>query len=243
MKTKLVFILLLLYTVTTYSRDYSDTVRIAAGPWPPFTSKEMVDSGSASKLVTDLFESQDIKVILLFRPWKRAFEEARTGTIDGSILWRKTPERESFFLYSNPVITVEIVFFYNSSKTFDWTNVSDLIEQDLTVGIVNGFKYERHFDFLVSSKALRSEAVATQELNIQKLLEKRIDITPIVKESGYATIANIVKSSEPKIVHHPKPVAFQPLHLILYRGDSKNIARLEKFNRALKEFYQEVKGE
>lgn len=210
----------------------AETVRLVAGPWTPFTGDNLKNHGIAAKIVSDAFKTEGISTEYIFRPWKRAFIEADKGIYNGSILWRKTPDREEKFYYSNPVIKVEIVFFHLKTMPFEWKTLNDL--KGYRIGAVNGLKYEDNFDTAMQSRFLKADYIATQEQNFKKLISARIDLTPVVRESGYATIKSILTAEEAKrITSHPLPLATHSLHLILTKSDPENKRILEIFNRGL----------
>ncbi len=209
-------------------------VTLTAGPWPPFTGEDLGANGIAAKIVSDAFESQGYRVSFLFRPWMRAFAEAKTGQgqVSGSILWRRTKDREKDFFYSEPVITVDVVFFHLKTTLFDWRELSDL--QAFRVGVVRGFKYEDEFDVAVGSGLISADLVASQEINFKKLLKGRISIFPVVRQSGYATIEKMFPPETAALfAHHKLPLARQKLYLILSKKVAGNKKILDAFNRGL----------
>lgn len=222
------------YPLVSFSKDSQETVQLTAGPWPPFTSEDLPHYGSATRIVTEAFALEGIKVEYMFRPWKRAFMEANRGKYDGSILWRRTSEREKNFYYSSPVILAEVVFFHLKKYPFDWKSLNDLKKNKVRIGLVRGFKYGNEFDTAIKAGELISEDVTTQEMNLHKLLKRRINITPIVKESGYTTISREFSPEEAALfTHHSVPLAKHMLHLILSKKIKKNQRILELFNKGL----------
>ncbi len=218
----------------SFSEDYKETIRLTTGPWMPFTGEYLPHYGSSARIVAEAFASEGVRVEYIFRPWKRAFVEAREGEFDGSILWRRTPERERDFYYSAPVIIADIVFFHLKKFPFAWDSLEDLKKKKIQIGLVRGFEYEDEFDKAVKAGELASEDVTTQEQNLRMLLFERINITPIIRESGYATISREFSSEEAALfTHHPVPLAKHTLHLLLSKKSGKNQKMLELFNRGL----------
>jgi len=211
---------------------YQREIFITSGTWPPFTGPDLLSYGTAADIISRAFSQKDYKVSFLFRPWMRAFMEAKSGLTDGSILWRRTKEREKDFFYSDPVISVSIVLFHLKSIPFHWKQVKDL--ENFRSGVVNGFKYKDDFDFAVASGQIPAEAVASQEMNLLKLLKGRIDYTPIVLQSGYATLKQIFPPETcARFTHHPLPLGRQKLYLILSRKVRGNQQVLTDFNQGL----------
>lgn len=208
-------------------------ITLTSGPWPPFTGEDLDHFGLAAKTVSDAFEREGYAVVFSFRPWMRAFVEAKAGRSRGSILWRWTKAREKTFYFSDPVIMVDIVFFHLKSNRFDWKTLDDL--HRVRVGVVNGFKYEDAFDAAVASGGLAAGAVASQEINFKKVLKGRIDITPVVLESGYATLNRLFTPETAALfTHHVRPLARHNLYLILSRKIKENSRVMADFNRGLR---------
>ena len=210
---------------------------ITAGPWPPFTGRDLPFYGAAARVVSDAFALEGYRVDFLFRPWMRAYLEAKTGRVNGSILWRRTREREKHFYYSDPVLSVDIVFFHLKSVPFDWEEIEDLA--GFRSGVVNGFKYGNAFDAGVASGRIPADVVASQEMNFRKLLKGRIDYTPVVRQSGYATIQTMFPPDiAGRFTHHSRVLARQKLYLILSRKIWNNARLLREFNRGLFRYHQ-----
>lgn len=215
---------------------YQDKIILSAGPWAPFTGEKLTGYGSAAKKVSNVFSRAGIKVEYVFYPWKRAFIEAREGRVDGGILWRKTKKREESFYYSAPVLKADIVFFHLKKNPFDWNSIDSLIHSDVKVGVVRGFEYENNFDREVTKNRIKRVWVTTQKQSLAMLLLNRIEITPIVKESGIFTINQFFPADKAALfTYHPKILARHNLHLIMSKRRGKSQECIELFNQALKQ--------
>ncbi|MCG8617634.1 MAG: transporter substrate-binding domain-containing protein [Desulfobacterales bacterium] len=232
--SRLFYIVVFFVTLSTVAATAGELrqVSLTTGPWMPFTGKDLPGYGHAATLVSAAFRSESYGVEFHFRPWMRAYAEAKAGRANGSILWRRTGERESHFWYSEPVLSVDIVFFHLKSRPFDWETLEDLLT--VRIGVVRGFKYEDRFDRALQEGLITAQAVATQEMNFRKLLKGRIDVFPVVKDSGHATIATSFSQEEAdRFTQHPKPLARHKLYLILTRHLPENERILADFNRGL----------
>ncbi len=230
---KLASIVLILFWTSTINAEPKKNILLSAGSWPPFTGEHLKNFGTAAHVVSDAFMSQGVRVEYLFRPWKRAFIEAETGVVDGSILWRYTEERARSFYFSDSVSTIKIVFFHLKKFTFDWKSLEDL--KGKRIGLVRSFKYSDAFDAILKTGLLEIEYVATQEQNLKKIAGNRIDITPIVLESGYETLKALFAPKEVlDFTHHAVPVAEQSLHLLLSKKKESNKQLMKLFNTGLK---------
>ena len=141
---KLISIVLIFFWASAVTAEPQKNILLSAGSWPPFTGEHLENFGTASHVVSDAFMSQGIRVEYRFRPWKRAFVEAESGVVDGSILWRYTDDRARSFYFSDTVSTIKIVFFHLKKFTFNWNSLADL--KGMRIGLVRGFKYSDDFD-------------------------------------------------------------------------------------------------
>ncbi len=228
-----VILLILLTFVPDMGADARETIRVSAGMWPPFTGERLSYHGVAARIVSEALSLEGVDVEYRFQPWKRAYVSAKTGQVHGSILWRYVPEREHDFYYCDPVIKVDVVFFHLKGFEFKWKTLDDLT--GIRIGVVRGFNYSDDYTRGVASGKLLVHETNTQEQNFKKLMAGRIQVTPVVRASGYATLEKLFPPSQAvRVTHHPVPLATQELHLILTRikPENERISRL--FNRGLK---------
>lgn len=84
----------------------SAQIKLVTLEYPPYITKEGKEvSGVAVELVERVFNKlgKPIKIDVL--PWGRAIEYMRIGKADGIFTAFKTPERETFTVYINQVMT------------------------------------------------------------------------------------------------------------------------------------------
>ena len=81
-----------------------ETITLSTNEWPPFLSEKMPHNGVAARIVEEAFSAAGLSVTYVFLPWKRAYNDALSGAVDGSIVWSKTAEREKEMYFSDPVI-------------------------------------------------------------------------------------------------------------------------------------------
>ena len=221
---------LLSFSATAFAEDAS--VHITNGEWPPFLSENLVHYGVASRIVTEAFAAEGIRVEYGFFPWKRAFLLAQKGKWDGSAVWSFTEERNQHFYYSDPVIETKWVFFYLKTTKFDWKTIDDL--KAFRIGATLEYEYEKAFEDAEKAGKIKVQRVPKDEQNFEKLLRNRIDIFPQELNVGYAMLNQLFTQKEvQQFTHHPRPIKNSPLHLILSRAAEKNKAILGRFNKGL----------
>ncbi|WCE28840.1 substrate-binding periplasmic protein [Vibrio sp. SCSIO 43137] len=137
---------------------------------PPYTGEQLPEHGFFSQIVTRAFAEAGYKVEYQYRPWRRALQEAKTGSVDGvmTAYWEKSSAE--YLEYPDVVwkVTVVVAVLPNQLITYSG-KVSDF--RGYTIGVVSGS---------VVSKHLTSEGITTQDVldhtqNILKLAAGRID--------------------------------------------------------------------
>ncbi len=209
-----------------------ETIRLTNGEWLPYLSETLKHHGVASRIVTEAFALEGIKVEYVFLPWKRAYENARYGEYDGSVVWSRSPEREKDFYYSDVIIDGISVFFHLKSYPFDWKTIQDL--KGIQVGGTLGYHYAL-LEEAEKSGLIKIERAKTDKHNFLKLLYGHIEIFQLDRELGYYLLNKSFKPEEVVLfTHHPKPIVRDTYHLILSKKNEKNKRMLVLFNRGLK---------
>lgn len=210
-----------------------ESIRLASGEWPPFFSEELKHYGVISRIVTEAFALEGIKVEYVFLPWARSLKMTKNGEWDGTPGWMPTPEREKDFYISDIILEDKLVFFHLKSYSFDWKTMDDLKEID--IGATIGYFYSKEFEKAEKGGGLLIERIPTDEHNFRKLLKKRIKIFPVIEPVGYDILNSHFTSKEVQLVtHHPKPLAGSVQTLLLSKKSKRNKKMLKLFNRGLK---------
>nr|WP_320190604.1 ABC transporter substrate-binding protein [uncultured Desulfobacter sp.] len=210
-------------------------ITISTGFQPSQQSSRNIAASFSSKvsgIVTRAFALENYQVSFIFRSRLTAFNMAKDGLVDGTILWRKTKNRNDYFYFSIPLITADIVFFHLKSKNFDWQQLNDLGRYK--AGIVEGMLYEDLFDAAVFSGRLSSLTAENEDANFKKLISGEIDYTPVILESGYESIKGLFPQKTAALfTHHPKPLIRQNFYLLLSKQIKENQKRIAEFNQGL----------
>ncbi len=231
-------IFLLIIVNTTCPAE--ETIRLTNGEWTPWLSKELKYYGLASRIVTEAFALEGVKVEYRFFPWKRSYEAAKKGEWDGSVIWSRQSDREKAFYFSETVLNGKLVFFHLKNNKFDWKDIEDL--KRVKIGAVIGYTYGENFDNAVKTGKISIQYVPKDVQNFAKLLAGRIQIFPVELDVGYEMINNNFKPDEAKLfTHHPKPIRVTSFHLILSRKVKRNKRMLILFNKGLKRLYESGK--
>ncbi len=230
--------LVLYFTVVWFilhslSCNAEETIRLASGEWPPYQSQHLKHAGVVSRIVSEAFASEGIKVEFGYFPWKRSFLLAETGRWDGTFVWFNTAERREQFYISEPVVDIKYVFFHKRNFPFNWQKIEDL--KSLRIGATIGYDYGKSFQSAEKEKQTRVIRRPSDTENFMRLSNDLIHIFPCDVEVGYEILRKEYgPKAEELFTHHPLPVKSAPHHLLLTKKDIRNEERMAKFNRGLK---------
>ncbi len=205
----------------------SETIKISSGEWPPYISQSLKHHGFVSHIVTEAFSSQNIQVEYVFHPWKRSLEEARTGTVAGSIVWSRTSNREKEFLFTDTVITGQAVFFYRVGSKFDWQTPEDLKKFRIAGTLGYSYAFETHGVEI-------SESVSDDKINFMKLRYGRVDAFPSDKDAGISVLNQLFGNTYKELITwHPTPYDSTQYSMIIGKNRKDSQHLLDSFNQGL----------
>jgi len=210
-----------------------DHIRLTSGEWAPYLSAERPHFGLAAHIVSEAFKLEGIEVEYGFFNWNRAFDQAKAGRWNGSLVWGKKGDREEFFYFSDPVIREKAVLYHLKELNFHWTKYADL--KDYTVGLTKSYHYSDQFQSAIEKGLFQVQITNKDILNFKKLLKKRIDLFPLDYVVAQDLLLNHFSIEEQqKITFHPNPVREGTQHLILSNQVPQNTNLIKRFNKGLR---------
>lgn len=227
--------LLLIAAILFTSVASANTVKLATGEWAPYQSKSLKHEGFITQIVTEAFAAEGYTVELTYMPWKRGFEEAKVGNLDGSFIWSKNPEREASFHYSDPVITLSTSLFQQKGKNISWSTLEDLSKYK--IGGVVGYAYGT--EELEKQGKLKILRISKAESNYKKLGAGRLDIVLEDTDVGKETVNRLGLSG--KIETNSKALTERDYSVIISKKSPKAQELLDAFNRGLAKLKAEGK--
>lgn len=228
-------LLLVCILFLTHIASAKEPVRIAIGEWQPYLSSHAPHYGFAAHIVTESFALQGIEVEYGFFPWKRSFMLSQKGDLwDGTAVWLHSEDRANSFYYSDPVVQTTTSFFHLKDIEFDWTSIKDL--SGMKIGVTLGYSYGADFDSAIKNKLLDADPSRNDELNLQKIQKRRIDIFPGEVMVMYSLIRELFPPDVAEhFTHHPKALLNTPQHLLLSKANPDNEQLMKIFNTGLKQ--------
>lgn len=209
----------------------ADDITLTNGEWRPYLSETLPHYGVLSRIVSEAFALEGVKVHYVFRPWPRAFAEARSGVAQGSIVWSEGPPgsaRNRDFVFSDVVYESESVFFHLKELPFQWRTFADLPKY--RVGGVAGYEYR-----FQDVAGIRIDRAATDELCMRKLLAGRFDIFPSSLDAGlYVMRMRLSPEEAARITWNRGAYNKTRYHLILPRSLKRSARYAALFNKGLK---------
>ncbi|MEZ8101142.1 substrate-binding periplasmic protein [Vibrio bivalvicida] len=217
----------LIFALSLPNFSYANTVKLANGEWAPYQSKSLKEGGFMTQIVREAFEAEGYSVEFSYMPWKRGFEEAKSGNYDGSLIWSKNPDREQHFLYSDTVITLSTALFQQKSKPVTWSSREDL--SALKVGGVTGYAYG--IEDLEKAGTVKVQRIASAENNYKKLKAGRLDVVLEDMDVGMETITKLGLTGA--IEPNSKMLTERDYFVIISKKSPRSQELLEAFNRGL----------
>ncbi len=209
-----------------------DSIRLTNGEWTPWLAEDLKYYGGASRVVTEAFALEGVTVEYGFFPWKRAYSLGQTGKWDGSVIWIKTPEREKEFVFCDPVLIQQRVFYHLKDFEFEWETIEDL--KGLTIGGTLEYTYGAEFDNAEKAKILKVKRVPNDVINFRKLLKGKIQIFPMEPDVAAGLLKkNFTPEDISTLTFHPQPLARKAYHLILSKKYPHAANMCDVFHRGL----------
>lgn len=205
----------------------AQTVRLANGDWSPYQAPTLPGGGPVSVLVREAFASQGVSVEYVFLPWRRGYEQARDGLLDGTLVWSHTPERETGFFFSEPLLLLRTLLFHRRDLPFHWRDKSDLA--GLHIGGVIGYSY----NLAAEERAglVTVERIADPQGNYRKLLAGRLDLVAEDEAVGWQMVHALGIADQ--VQAHPQPLKHVSYHLLISRQHPDGERLMRRFNAGL----------
>lgn len=216
----------------------ADRIRLTNGEWPPLLSESIEYQGVISRVVSEAFALEGGEVEYGFFAWQDAYELARSGEWDGSVIWLRNTERARHFLFSDPVYHDKGVFFYLKGNGFQWNAYEDLTKY--TFGVAKGYSYGDEFDSLVSKGKVGVRWAQSDEENFSRLLLGSVDACPSNIEIGFYLLrTRFAPGAADLVTYHPKPYTTRnSMHVIFPKKNSRAQEYVDMFNRGLEKLKQ-----
>ena len=230
-KTFLSTILIVSFLFFSFSPAFSQekTLNFGTVNWPPYFGENLENGGIMTEITTEAFKRTGWDYNLKFMNWNRAMGLAKKGKLDGVQGAYYNKERDRNFMFTDEIISANIVIFQKKGAGISYNSLEDL--KDYTFGILRGWAYPEEF---VKADYLEKEETDTPKTNILKLLKDRVDlivadklVTLDVANEHYPDQADRIEALEP-------PLEEKPLHVIVTEKLPNHAEIVNDFNKGLK---------
>lgn len=188
-----------------------ETLVYATNPaYPPYGwSEDQLSYRGASIDLLPLLVPAGVKLKAVVYPWKRAQQMAQEGRIDLLLSLRKTPERETYLLFSHhPIFANPIAIFRLRGKQNSMDDWQTLV--GLRGGVSLGDTFGSKFDLFLQQHLTVETADSMQE-NFEKLRLGRIDYFVSGQYAGHYYLHR--QSMEREIEVLSPPVTNESIHI------------------------------
>ena len=136
-------------------------------------------TGFANELVVAAFKAVDVEAQLKVQPYARCKREVEQGTVAACFSMSKLPDLEPLIAFPNlPLFVCHSDFFQNLKQPLNLQNEKDL-PRGTVVGTVTGYEYPDNLYVLRDKGVVVLEETASEELNLKKLADGRIQLALI----------------------------------------------------------------
>lgn len=209
-------------------------ITLSNGEYPPYLGQNIPWYGLLSRVVSEAFQLENVKVHYVFYPNNRALESARNGSVDGSLGWAITPERQRDLVYSDPVMTLHMVFFQHAGANIPWQTLRDLAPW--RIGVTTENTYSDEFSQLQAAGVLHVEASPDDVDNFFHLITRHIDLFPIDAEVGNLLLIQHFHPDQRNLVEAQTHSFWSaPMHVVIWRKQPQAAELIRRFNLGLKQ--------
>lgn len=162
------------------------TVLISSDPWEPWVigaDGEKATKGFGVTLAREVFRRVGVLPDIEIFPYARCLQQMKKGTRDVLLLAKKTPERETFMVYSDVAARDPQLLYSVKERAaeFHWETWADL--KRLVIGGVRGFNYgalEEHSkpnDYVI-------KPLVNDRKSVEMLLAGRLDLVALNRSTA-----------------------------------------------------------
>lgn len=184
-----ILILVCVYPIAVFSQELVIAVENDAAPW-----SRADGTGFANDVVLAAFNAVGIDAKLLVVPYPRCKSMVMNGEVPACLSMSWAPELNQKVIFSDKPIFV----CYADYLISKWSKLQVKKEADLpkgtVVGVVNGYEYLPLTYLLRDKGILKLETTNSEELNLRKLVNQRVDAV-IINSNEIKTIESILKNA------------------------------------------------
>ncbi|WP_018610228.1 substrate-binding periplasmic protein [Uliginosibacterium gangwonense] len=174
--------------------------------YPPFMNVQegKPATGLMIEVINEAFKRIGKPYKMEFYPLARDFQMLDAGEADALFTVKKTPERETNYLFpKESVLSQDYVFFVLKDSPVEFKGDLKSLA-NASIGVVNKVSYGSVFDAAAQRGDFKKLEVApTYEANFKKLLAKRMDVVVCSRIPGFAFLKELNATQQVKVIGPP----------------------------------------
>ena len=209
--------------------------KILTTDWSPYVAQDMECYGFTAEVVCYAFLAAGHEVEFVFTSWDENETRIKKGSFLAAFPHKRTPLRDKFAFFSEPIAMSKDVFFYikQSPQPIDFKNLADL--KAYKVGAVRG-----HHNIAMLKKAgLQVDFASSPTTSFKKMYIGLVDLIPENEFVGWAIIQKNFPDEIYKFATTTTALNQDPLHLMVSKAYPHSEALLAAFNQGLVEIMRQ----
>ena len=183
---------------------WADSFRLVTFEYPPYEYTENGEvKGMAVDIVREAFKLMNHEAIIEILPWPRCQMLFERGEVDGIFTFFQNDERQAFTLFSKEVVVTQTIALWVLKNTKIEFNGDLTRLQPYQFGITPKTSYGERFDTAIKYGLLHTEAAASIESNLRKLVNGRIDIWVSNRDGAQHELRRLGLSGLVRELKHP----------------------------------------
>ncbi len=203
-------------------------VQLMSTDFPPYFAAGLPNGGPLTEIVTEAFAKVGHEANIQFVPWARAMEYAKDGKVDGLHGGWHSKERETWFVFSEPLPGNELVFYKRrGSKPDAFTSYEKL--KQFTIGVVKAYRNPAAFE----TAGLQTDVANSDQTNLRKLANHRVDLVLIDRGLAEYLLKTELPEYRDQLEALEPSVETLPIHILISRKKDGHLKLVDDFNRGL----------
>ena len=205
-------------------------VEVGVEDWKPLISKDPEKRGLAGHIIKQSFNAAGIEVKFVIYPWTRSMVLVEKGDLFATAPWYKTPEREKYAHFSEPICFATYRFFYKKERMGENFNYNKLTElKQYRIGASRKYWYVPIF----YKEGLKLDFVSSETVNLKKLFIERIDLFPEEEIAGWYLIRELFPKEINQFAVTKTILRRAPMYLVVSKKYPNSATLVKKFNEGL----------
>jgi len=211
-----------------FSTATAADIQLLSTDFPPYFGAELPQGGPLTEIVTESFAEVGHVATIRFVPWVRAMEYAKAGKVHGVHGGWHSKQRESWFIFSDPLPGNELVFYKRRGAEPDkFTSYAAL--KPYTVGVVKAYRNPVAFE----AAHLKTDVADSDQANLRKLANHRVDMILIDRALATYLLNNELPEYKTELEALEPALETLPIYLMMSKNIEGHLQLVEDFNRGL----------